>query len=42
MAADNAGVADPLDTVQHKMGSVVCSHHVYKSVWSPVLGEKLI
>ena len=42
MAADNTGVADPLDTVQHKMGGVVCSHHVYKSVWSPVLGEQLI
>ena len=35
MEDDNAGVADPLklDTVQHKMGGVVSSHHVDNSVW---------
>ena len=28
MAAGDAGVADPLDTVHHEMDSVVRSHHV--------------
>ena len=28
--------------VPHQMfESVVCCHHVYKRVWTPVLGEKL-
>ena len=33
MEDDNAGVADSLDTVQRKMGGVVCSHHDDNSVW---------
>ena len=37
MAADDACVADLVDTVYHEMDSVVCGHHVYKSVWSPVI-----
>ena len=37
MAAGDARVADPLDTVHHEMDSVVCGHRVYKSVWSPVI-----
>ena len=32
MAAGDTRVADPLDTVNHKMESVVPSHCVYKSV----------
>ena len=32
MAAGDIRVADPLDTVNHKMDSVVPSHCVYKSV----------
>ena len=35
MATGDARVVDPLDTVHHEMGSVVRSHHAYKSVWSP-------
>ena len=42
MAADNARVVDQLDTVHHEMDSVFCSHHVYKSVWSLVIGEQLV
>ena len=42
MAADNARVADPLDTVHHEINSVVHTHYVYKSVWSPVTAEQLI
>ena len=32
MAAGNTCVADPLDTVNHKMNSMVLSHCVHKSV----------
>ena len=35
MAAGNVGIVYPLDT---EMDGMVCSHHVYKSVWSPVIG----
>ena len=42
IAADNAYVADLLDTVHHEMDSMVCSHHVYKSVWFSVIGEQLV
>ena len=41
MAAGHVCVADPLDNVHHEMDRVVCSQCVYKSVWSPVIGEKL-
>ena len=41
MSAGNARVAYPLDIVHHEMENVVCSHHIYKSVWSPVI-EQLI
>ena len=42
MAAGDIRVADPVDTsVHHEMDDVVRSHHVYKSVWSPVI-EQLI
>ena len=37
MAAGDTCVADQLDTMQHKMDSVVCSQRVYKSVCSPVI-----
>ena len=37
MAAGDACV--PLDTVYHEIYSVVCSHHVYKSVWLPVIKQ---
>ena len=30
MAAGDAHVADPLDTVHHEMANVVCGHRVYK------------
>ena len=36
MAAGNTCVADPIDAVHHEMDSVVCSHCVYKSMWSAV------
>ena len=42
MTAGNSCVADLLDTVHHEMDSVFRSHHVYKSVWSPIIGEQLI
>ena len=42
MAAGDTHVADPLDTVYHEMDSMVHGHHVYKSVWSPVVGEQLV
>ena len=37
MAAGDACV--PLDTVYHEIYSVVHSHHVYKSVWLPVIEQ---
>ena len=40
--ASNAHVADQLDTVHHEMDSMVRGHHVYKSVWSPVVGQKIV
>ena len=42
MTAGNICVADPVDIVHHEMDSAVCSHFVYKSVWSPVIGEQLV
>ena len=43
MEAGDTYVLDPLDPVYHEMNSIlVCSHHVYKSARSPVIGEKLI
>ena len=41
MEAGDACVADSLDTVHHEMHSMVCSHHVYKSIWLPII-EQLI
>ena len=32
----------PLGTVHHEMDSMFCSHHVYKSVCSPIIGEQLV
>ena len=40
MAAGTTHVADPLDTVYHEMDKLACSHHVYKSVWSPVANRR--
>ena len=40
--AHDTCVADLLDTVHHEMESVFHSHHVYKSVWSPVIEEQLV
>ena len=42
MEDGNTRVTDPLDTVNHEMDSAVHSHHFYKSVWSPAIGEQLI
>ena len=42
MAAKDTRVADPIDVVYHEMDSTVCSHRVYISVWSPVIGEQLV
>ena len=42
MGTGDARVADRLNTVHHEIqDSVVRSHHVYKSVWSPVI-EQLV
>ena len=40
MAASDTHVAYLLNTMHHKMDSMVHSHH--KSVWSPIIGEQLI
>ena len=42
MAASDTHVAYLLDTMHHKMDSMVHSQHAYKSVWSPVIREQLI
>ena len=42
MAAGDVHKVDPPNTVHHEIDSVVHDHHVYKSVWSPVIGEQLI
>ena len=42
MAAGEVQVVDPLDTLLHEMDSMTHSHNVYKSVWSPVIGEKFV
>ena len=42
MTAGNTHVADPLDTVYYEMDNMVHSHHAYKSVWLPIIGEQLI
>ena len=42
MVAGDTRVADPVDPMYHEMASMVCSHCVYKSVWLPVIGERLI
>ena len=42
MATGDTHVADPLDTMYHEMDSIVHSHHVYKPVWLPKIGEQLI
>ena len=41
MVTGNTHVAHLLDTVHHEMDSVVCSHHVYIFMWSPII-EQLI
>ena len=41
MEAGNARVTDPHDTKHHKMDSVVCGHHIYKSMWMLVI-EQLV
>ena len=42
MAAGDTRVADPVDTVHHKMDSVFYSNCVYKSVWSSTIGKQVI
>ena len=42
MAAGDTHIADPLDTMHHEIDSMVHSHHVYKSVWSTIIGEQVI
>ena len=41
MAAGDTHIADLVDTVHHKIDSKVHSHHVYKSVWSPVIRQRI-
>ena len=41
MAAGNARVSDPLDTVHHEMDSMVCGNYV-KSVWLPVIEQFIL
>ena len=42
METGEVQVVDPLDTLLHEMDSMAHSHNVYKSVWSPVIGQKFI
>ena len=42
MDAGNACIADLLDTAHHEMDCVIRNHHVYISVWFPVIGEQLM
>ena len=42
MESGDACVADLLDSVHYEMNGMVRSHHVYKSVQSPVITEQLI
>ena len=42
MAAGDTHVEDPLDTVHHEIDNMVHSRHVYKSVWSTIIGEQVI
>ena len=42
MATSDTRAADLVDTVHHKMDSVINSHRFYKSVQSPVTGEQLV
>ena len=41
MAVRDTRVADPLGAVHHECIEYF-SHHVYKYVWSPVMGQQLI
>lgn len=29
------------DTAYYELNSEICGHHIYKSVWSPAIGEQL-
>ena len=42
MAVSDTNVAYLLNTMHHKMDSMVYSHHAYKSVWPPTIREQLI
>ena len=42
MTACDAHVLNSLDTVHHEVVNLFWSHHEYKSVWLPVIGEQLI
>ena len=42
MATGDTLVVDLVVTVHHEMDSIIRSHHVYKSVQSPVIGEQLL
>ena len=42
MTTGDTHIADPLDTMHHEIDSMVHSHHVYKSVWSTIIGEQVI
>ena len=42
MAGSDTHVAYLLNTMHHKMDNMVHSHHAYKSVWSPIIGEQFI
>ena len=43
MAAGDACVLDPLDTMHHEVNSMpVHSHHVYKSVRLPVIEQSVL
>ena len=42
IAAGDACVADPLDTMHHEMDRMVHGHHIYKSVQLAVTGEQLV
>ena len=42
MTTGDTLVVDLVVTVHHEMDSIIHSHHVYKSVQLPVIGEQLV
>ena len=42
MAPCDTHIVNLLNTVHHEMDRAVHSHHVYKTVWTPLISEQLV